>query len=118
MPLDLSEILVIGVSSRSLFNLEQENKVFEGQGIKGFSKFQAEKEDGILAPGTAFYLVKSLLELNNQANKKIVQVVVISKNSPETGVRVLKSIKHLGVHLFSKVAAQLHLFVNYASNTK
>ena len=99
MPLNLSEILVIGVSSRSLFNLEEENKVFEEQGIEGFRKFQAEKEDEILEPGTAFYLVKSLLELNNQANKKIVEVVVMSKNSPETGVRVLNSIKHLGLDI-------------------
>ena len=99
MPLDLSEILVIGVSSRSLFNLEEENKVFEEQGIEGFRKYQAEKEDEILEPGTAFYLVKSLLELNNQANKKIVEVVVMSKNSPETGVRVLNSIKHLGLDI-------------------
>lgn len=95
MPLDLSQILVIGVSSRSLFNLEEENIVFEEQGIEGFRKFQAEKENEILEPGTAFYLVKSLLELNNQANKKIVEVVVMSKNSPETGVRVLNSIKYL-----------------------
>jgi len=73
MPLDLSEILVIGVSSRSLFNLERENKIFEKQGIEGFRKLQAEKEDEILEPGTAFYLVKSLLELNNQANKKLLK---------------------------------------------
>lgn len=99
MPVDLSEILVFGVSSRSLFNLEQENKVFEEQGIEGFRKFQAKKEDEILEPGTAFYLVKSLLELNIQANKKIVEVVVMSKNSPETGVRVLNSIKHLGLDI-------------------
>lgn len=99
MPINLSEILVIGVSSRSLFNLEEENKVFEEQGIEGFRKFQAEKEDEILEPGTAFYLVKSILELNNQANKKIVEVVVMSKNSPETGVRVLNSIKHLGLDI-------------------
>lgn len=95
MPLDLSQILVIGVSSRSLFNLEEENKVFEEQGIEDFRKFQSEKEDEILEYGTAFFLVKSLLELNNQADKKIVEVVVMSKNSPETGVRVLNSIKHL-----------------------
>jgi len=99
MPLDLSEILVIGVSSRSLFNLERENKIFEKQGIEGFRKLQAEKEDEILEPGTAFYLVKSLLELNNQANKKIVEVVVMSKNSPETGVRVLKSIEDFDLEI-------------------
>jgi len=95
MALDLSEILVIGVSTRALFDLEKENEVFERDGIKGFREFQLENEDIPLAPGTAFYLVKSLLELNKIANKKIVEVVVMSRNSPETGIRVLNSIvKH------------------------
>lgn len=95
MALDLSEILVIGVSTRALFDLEKENEVFESEGIKGFRAFQLENEDILLEPGTAFYLVKSLLELNKIAKKKIVEVVVMSRNSPETGIRVLNSIvKH------------------------
>lgn len=95
MALDFSDILVIGVSSRALFNLEEENAVFEKEGIAGFRKYQQEREDEPLRPGTAFVLVKSLLELNNQANRRIVEVVVMSRNSPETGVRMLNSInKH------------------------
>ena len=95
MALDLSEILVIGVSTRALFDLEKENEVFEKSGIKVFREYQLENEDVLLEPGTAFHLVKSLLELNKLANKKIVEVVVMSRNSPETGVRVLNSIvKH------------------------
>lgn len=93
MPLDFSEILVIGVSSRALFDLEKENEIFDSKGIEGYRKFQQENEDEPLKPGTAFYLVKSLLELNNQADKRIVEVVVMSRNSPETGVRMLNSIK-------------------------
>lgn len=93
MPLDISEILVIGVSSRALFDLEEENKIFDEKGIEGYREFQLENEDQALTPGTAFYLVKSLLELNNQANKRIVEVIVMSRNSPETGVRMLNSIK-------------------------
>jgi 5'-nucleotidase len=65
MPLDFKEILVIGVSSRALFNLEKENEIFNSEGIEGFRKFQQENEDEPLEKGTAFYLVKSLLELNN-----------------------------------------------------
>lgn len=79
MPVDFSEILVIGVSSRVLFDLEKENKIFESSGIEGYRKFQQENEDIPLAYGTAFYLVKSLLELNNQADKRIVEVVVMSR---------------------------------------
>jgi len=92
MPVDFSDILVIGVSSRALFDLEEENAVFEKEGIEGYRKHQQEREDEPLKPGTAFVLVKSLLELNNQADKRIVEVVVMSRNSPETGVRMLNSI--------------------------
>jgi 5'-nucleotidase len=93
MAFDLSEILVIGVSTRALFNLEIENKVFDEQGIEVFREFQLQHEDELLEPGTAFYLVQSLLELNKIANKQIVEVVVMSRNSPETGMRVLNSIE-------------------------
>ncbi|SNR50949.1 5'-nucleotidase [Lutibacter agarilyticus] len=91
--MDFSDILVIGVSSRSLFNLEEENEIFNKKGIEEYRKFQQKNEDEPLEPGTAFYLVKSLLELNNQADKRIVEVIVMSRNSPETGVRMLNSIK-------------------------
>lgn len=93
MALNLSEILVIGVSTRALFNLEKENEVFDKEGIEEFRKYQLENEDELLEPGTAFHLVQSLLQLNKQANKQIVEVVVMSRNSPETGVRVLNSIR-------------------------
>lgn len=93
MAIDFSEILVIGVSTRALFNLETENQVFDVQGIEAFREYQLQYEDEILERGTAFYLVQSLLELNKIANKQIVEVVVMSRNSPETGMRVLNSIE-------------------------
>lgn len=93
MPLDFSEILVVGVSTRALFNLEIENKVFEDEGIEAFRQFQLNNENELLEAGTAFHLVKSLLDLNKIANKKIVEVVVMSRNSPETGMRVLNTIE-------------------------
>lgn len=93
MPIDLSSRLVVGVSTRALFDLEEENRIFNEQGIVGYRKFQLEKEKDPLQPGTAFYLVKSLLELNRHAKQPIVEVVVMSRNSPETGVRVLNSIR-------------------------
>ena len=103
MPLDISQILVIGVSSRALFDLEEENKIFDKKGIEGYRQYQLENEDRALNPGTAFYLVKSLLELNNQADKRIVEVIVMSRNSPETGVRMLNSIKNHNLDI-SRVA--------------
>lgn len=95
MPVDLSDILVVGVSSRALFDLEEENSIFEQKGIEGFRKYQLENENKPLKIGSAFYLVKSLLELNNQAKKRIVEIVLMSRNSPETGVRMLSSINDL-----------------------
>lgn len=93
MSFDLSEILVVGVSSRSLFNLEVENRIFEEEGISGYRKFQQENEDNDLEPGTAFHLVQSLLHLNTDARKRIVEVIVMSRNSPETGVRIMNSVR-------------------------
>lgn len=93
MPINFSEILVIGVSTRALFNLEVENQVFDELGIEAFRSYQLEHENKLLEPGTAFHLVQSLLELNKIANKQIVEVVVMSRNSPETGMRVLNSIE-------------------------
>ena len=93
MPIDFSEILVVGVSTRALFNLEVENQVFDDHGIEAFRSYQLENENKLLEPGTAFHLVQSLLELNKIANKQIVEVVVMSRNSPETGMRVLNSIE-------------------------
>ena len=99
MPLDLSEILVVGVSSRSLFNLEKENEIFTAEGISGFRKYQLENENEILQPGTAFHLVKNLLSLNKNAKKRIVEVVVMSRNSPETGVRIMNSVIKYGLDI-------------------
>jgi 5'-nucleotidase len=97
MALDFSKILVVGVSSRALFNLEKENEIFEKENIEGFRKYQLVHENELLSEGTAFPLIKSLLKLNDIASKQIIEVVVMSRNSPETGVRVLKSIKHFNL---------------------
>lgn len=92
MAVNFSEILVIGVSSRALFNLEKENEIFNTKGVSGFRKHQLKNENKPLEPGTAFHLVQSLLHLNENAKKRIVEVVVMSRNSPETGVRIMNSI--------------------------
>ena len=62
MPYDLSEPLVIGISSRALFNLEQENKIFEEQGLTAYEEYQVKHENDILQKGSAFQLVKAFLK--------------------------------------------------------
>lgn len=99
MPLDFSDILVIGVSSRALFDLEAENEIFNKSGISGYRKYQQEHENELLSPGTAFHVVQSLLHLNTSAKKRIVEVVVMSRNSPETGVRIMNSVRQHGLDI-------------------
>ena len=99
MSLDFSEALVVGVSSRALFNLEKENEIFLHEGISGYRKHQQENEDELLEKGTAFHLVQSLLHLNMNAKKRIIEVIVMSKNSPETGVRIMNSVVKYGLDI-------------------
>lgn len=90
----LEDVIVIGVSSRALFDLEEENKVFQEKGLEEFAKYQFENEETILGKGTAFPLVQALLNLNTKIdNKRLIEVVVMSRNSPETGLRMMKSIE-------------------------
>lgn len=91
----LDETLVIGISTRALFDLEVENRIFQEKGVLEYRKFQRENESNILAKGTAYHLVEALLNLNRLVpNERLVEVIVMSRNSPEAGIRVLNSIQH------------------------
>lgn len=99
MSLDLSQCLVIGISSRALFDLEDENNLFNDDGVEAYRKHQRENENKALKLGTAFHLVEALLKLNDLAGKKLVEVIVMSRNSPDTGLRVFNSIEHYGLDI-------------------
>jgi len=95
MPVDLKDTLVIGISSRALFDLEKENDIFNSQGVVVYQKYQVDHEDSPLLKGTAFHLIESLLKLNcPNEEKKLIEVVIMSKNSPDIGLRILNSINH------------------------
>ena len=98
MALDLNGKLVVGISSRALFDLEEENKIFEEQGLEAYSKYQQEHENDILKPGTAFPLVKALHNLNC-GEKQLTEIIVMSKNSTSTSMRIFNSIKHYGLDI-------------------
>ncbi len=66
MPVDLSKSLVIGISSRALFDLEEANKVFETEGEAAYTKFQEVHEKDVLQPGIGFRLVQAILGLNQK----------------------------------------------------
>lgn len=97
---DFTNTLMVGISSRTLFDLEEEDKLFQEKGIKEYRKIQREKENEELKPGTAFYLIQALLKLNKLSKtNRLVEVIVMSRNSPETGMRILNSIKSMGLDI-------------------
>ena len=100
MPVDLSKLLVIGISSRALFDLEQSNRVFEEQGVEAYYEYQLQHEDEVLAPGIAFPLVRKLLALNVLPPvRPRVEVILLSRNTADTGLRIMHSIEHYGLDI-------------------
>lgn len=98
MPLNLDEKLVIGVSSRALFDLETENRIFEDKGLEAYSQYQIEHEKDILKPGTAFPLIKALQQLNTDG-RYLTEIIIMSKNSADTSLRIFNSIEHYNLDI-------------------
>ena len=99
MAYDLNEPLVIGISSRALFDLENENRIFEKQGVEAYEAYQLEHEKDVLPMGPAFQLVRSFLRLNELQDKRLVEVIVMSRNSPNTSLRIFHSIENYGLDI-------------------
>jgi 5'-nucleotidase len=94
MPFSLDNLLVIGISSRALFDLEAEETIFRNEGLDAYRRHQLENEGEILKPGRGFALVRSLLKLNTLVETRLVEVVIMSRNSSETSLRIFNAIKH------------------------
>ncbi len=87
--------LVVAISSRALFDLDESHGVFETEGINAYCEYQINHEEDHLAPGVAFPLVQKLLCLNElYAGNAAVEVVLLSRNSADTGLRIFNSIEH------------------------
>ena len=91
--------LVLAISSRALFDLSDSHQVYLAQGIEAYRQYQIEHEDEVLAPGDAFALVKKLLSFNASLGRERVEVVLVSRNSADTGLRVFNSIQHYGLNI-------------------
>ncbi len=98
MALDLDSKLVIGISSRALFDLEEENRIYEQEGLDAYAEHQIKHENDILRPGTAFPLVKALHNLNC-GERRLTEIIVMSKNSADTSLRIFNSINHYGLDI-------------------
>lgn len=95
MPSTLQDKLVIAISSRALFDLNESHQVYEQEGLAAYSAYQVAREDEPLQPGEAFPLVHKLLRLNTRlAPDSRVEVVLLSRNSADTGLRIFNSIAH------------------------
>ncbi len=117
MSINLKDTLVIGISSRALFDLEKENEIFEKEGLRAYQKYQVENEEQTLKKGTAFYLIESLLKLNESKKEgKLIEVVVMSRNSPDTGLRILNSIKHYGLPISRSAFTSSVSLANYVDS--
>lgn len=95
----LDEKLVIAISSRVLFNLDDSHRVFEQEGLEAYADYQIKHEDEVLAPGEAFPLVEKLLRINERFDTPKVEVILLSRNSADTGLRVFNSIAHYQLNI-------------------
>ncbi|MCQ2520339.1 MAG: 5'-nucleotidase [Lachnospiraceae bacterium] len=106
MPYNLENRLVVGVSSRALFDLTLENEIFEKEGLDAYCKYQVEHENDILKPGPGFKLIKALLNINElKGQSGRVEVIIMSRNSADTSLRVFHSIEHYGLNITRAVLA-------------
>lgn len=88
--------LIVALSSRTLFDLDESNCVFEEEGVEAYRQYQIAREDEPLEPGVAFPLVQKLSRLNAQLPGRI-EVILLSRNAADTGLRVFNSIQHHGL---------------------
>ena len=106
MPYSLEDKLVVAVASSALFDLGESDAVYREQGTEKYREFQRAHETDVLSPGVAFPLIKRLLALNGSTEKEIVvEVILLSRNDPDTGLRVFKSIQHHGLDITRAVFA-------------
>ena len=101
MPDRDADPLIVAISSRTLFDLEEGHGLFEREGLEAYADYQRHRENDVLAPGIAFPLVRKLLGLNDGAPPEAprVEVILISRNSADTGLRIFNSIAHHGLSI-------------------
>jgi 5'-nucleotidase len=99
MGYDLQNKLVVGISSRALFDFEKENEIFEKHGLDAYYKHQIENENILPEKGTGFRLVNNLLKINAHFDEPIVEVIIMSRNNGATSLRITKATQHYGLKI-------------------
>jgi 5'-nucleotidase len=90
MAVSLDDKLVVAISSRALFNLEEENAIFESGDPQAYMRLQFERLDQPAPPGIAFSLIRKLLAFNDDGAQRV-EVVILSRNDPVSGMRIFRS---------------------------
>jgi 5'-nucleotidase len=93
----LKNQLIVAISSRALFDLDESNLIYETQGVEAYAQYQIQHENEILQPGVAFPLVQKFLSLNQ--HHPLVEVILLSRNSSDTGLRIFNSIQHYKLNI-------------------
>ncbi|MGV6807223.1 MAG: 5'-nucleotidase [bacterium] len=91
--------LVIAISSRVLFNLDESHDVYENDGLEAYAQYQIDHEEEPLEPGEAYPLVQKLLRINERFDQPKVEIILLSRNSADTGLRVFNSIAHHNLNI-------------------
>jgi len=86
--------LIVGISSRALFKLDESHEIFTNSGVAEYSAYQIDRENEPLEQGVAFGLVKKLLALRALNGEASVEIILLSRNSADTGLRIFNSIEH------------------------
>jgi len=98
--MDKQSKLIIGISSRALFNLDQSHEIYEKEGLESYRDYQIANEDVTLEPGEAFSLVKKILSINSlYTDKQRIEVILLSRNTSDTGLRIRNSIEAHGLDI-------------------
>ncbi|MEF7616394.1 5'-nucleotidase [Aquincola sp. MAHUQ-54] len=99
MPVTLDGRLVVAISSRALFDFEEENRIFEAHDDRAYMQLQLQRLEQPARPGVAFSLVHKLLAFNgtDPAAQRLTEVVILSRNDPVSGMRVFRSAQHYGL---------------------
>lgn len=95
-----ADTLTIGISSRALFDMRESHALFEAEGLEAYARYQVENENVHLEPGVAFPLARKLLALNeDEVEHPRVEVILLSRNSADTGLRIFNTIEHFGLNI-------------------
>jgi len=94
MAYDLNDKLVIAISSRALFDLEEENALYDREGLEAYYRHQIEHVNEPLSPGSGFRFIRNLLKINAQFESPLIEVIVLSRNNAATGLRIGRTIEH------------------------